>query len=104
MALVITDTNISDILTNNKVTIIDFWAPWCGPCRMVGPIIEELATDNPNVAIGKLNVDENALTANKYGIRGIPAIFFYKNGEIIERMVGVSSKDKLQSKINELVG
>ena len=103
MALEITDSNIAETLTNNNITVVDFWAPWCGPCRMLGPIIEELATENTDIAIGKMNVDENS-QAVKYGIRGIPTIIFFKNGEVADKIVGVKSKAELQAKINELKG
>lgn len=104
MALKITDSNITETLKNNQITVIDFWAEWCGPCRMLAPIIEELSADNPDLAIGKLNVDENHITTNQYGIRGIPAIFFFKDGVLVDRLVGMTQKDKLQAKIDALVG
>lgn len=103
MGLEITDTNIDDVLMNNEITVVDFSAPWCGPCRMLSPIIDELSLDNPKLAIGKLNVDDNPLTANKYGIRGIPAIFFFKNGEIADKLIGMTTKIIIQEKINKLL-
>lgn len=102
MALEITDSNISTILKDNKITLIDFWAPWCGPCRILGPIIDELAGDNPDIAIGKLNVDENSDTPLEFSIRGIPAIIFFKDGKEVDKVVGVVSKSALQDKINNL--
>ena len=102
MALEITDSNITETLTNNKITIIDFWAPWCGPCKMLGPIIDELSAENTDIAIGKMNVDENSVTPSTSGIRGIPTIIFYKDGVAVDKIVGVKSKIELQTKINNL--
>lgn len=102
MALEITDGNIAEILEKNKITLVDFWAPWCGPCRMLGPIIEELATNNTDMTIGKMNVDENSQTAVKYGVRGIPTIIFFKDGQQIDKIVGVKSKAELQAKLDSL--
>jgi thioredoxin 1 len=102
MALEITDGNIAEVLSGNEITIVDFWAPWCGPCRMLGPIIEELAAENTDIAIGKMNVDENSATPTESGIRGIPTMIFYKKGVMIEKIVGVKSKAELQAKIDAL--
>jgi len=102
MALEITDGNIKETLEANKITVLQFSAEWCGPCRMLGPIIEELASDNTDIAIGKVNVDENSNAAVQYGIRGIPAIIFFKDGQVIETLVGVQSKANLQAKIDSL--
>lgn len=102
MALEITDGNIEEILEKNKITLVDFWAPWCGPCRMLGPIIEELATNNTDMTIGKMNVDENSQTAVKYGVRGIPTIIFFKDGQQIDKIVGVKSRAELQAKLDSL--
>jgi thioredoxin 1 len=102
MALNVTDGNIAEVLKENKITVLDFWAPWCGPCKMLGPIIEELATENADIAIGKVNVDDNSSTAVAYGIRGIPTIIFFKDGQVIEKVVGVKSKNDFQAIINSL--
>ncbi len=102
MALEITDGNITETLNSKKITLVDFWAPWCGPCRMLGPIIEDLAKDNTDVTIGKINVDENSQTAVKYGVRGIPTMIFFKDGEVVDKIVGVKSKAELQAKIDSL--
>jgi thioredoxin 1 len=102
MELEITDGNITEILGNNSFVIVDFWAEWCGPCRMLGPIVEELAKDNEDMVIGKMNVDNNASTPSQYGIRGIPTIIFFKDGKEVDRAVGVKSKADLQAKINGL--
>ncbi len=102
MALEITNANIAETLTQNKITIVDFWAEWCGPCKMLGPIINELASDNEDTAIGKVNVDENQATAVAYGIRSIPTIIFFKDGREVEKIVGLKSKAELQAKIDAL--
>lgn len=101
MAFQITDTNFQEnVLENNGVTVIDFWAEWCGPCRMIGPIIEELATEYDGKAlIGKVNVDENPEVSMKYGIRSIPTILILKNGEVVDKQVGTTSKQALANKI-----
>ncbi len=103
MALEVTGGNIEEIL-NNNVTVLDFWASWCGPCRMLGPIIDNLATDNIDVNVGKVNVDEENDIARKYGIKGIPTIIFFKNGEVVDTIVGVKSQAELQAKIDGLKG
>ena len=106
MALEVTDSNIAEVLSEKEVTVLDFWAPWCGPCRMLTPIIDEMANDNQSsekVNIGKVNVDENADTAVKYGIRGIPTILFIKDGNVVDRMTGLKTKIEIQEKIDSLL-
>jgi thioredoxin 1 len=101
MALEITDQNINDVLEKNDLVVIDFWAAWCGPCRMLGPIIDELSADNADVVIGKLDVTTNQETAQDYGVTSIPSVIFIKNGKEVERVRGVMPKAVLQNKINE---
>ena len=104
MALAITDATINDVLKENNLVVIDFWAEWCGPCRMLGPVIDELATEyDGKVVIGKVDVDENDEIAAKYGIRNIPTILFVRNGEIIDKHVGVAQKSILVEKIEALL-
>jgi thioredoxin 1 len=100
-----TDDNFdAKVVKSDKLTLVDFWAEWCAPCRMIGPIVEELATEYADkVNIGKLNVDENNKIATKYGIRSIPTLLFFKDGEILKHVVGVRSKEELQEVINEHV-
>ena len=90
----ITDESFnSDVINSDKPTVVDFWAEWCGPCRMVGPIIEEVSTDfEGRAVVGKLDVDTNQEFAAKYGVRNIPTVLVFKDGEIVDRKVGVSPK------------
>ncbi len=104
MALQITDATIEDVLKSDKPIVIDFWAEWCGPCRMVGPIIDELADEyDDKVVIGKVDVDNNDDITSKYGIRNIPTVLFIKNGEIVDKQVGAAQKSVFVDKINKLL-
>ena len=102
MAFEFTDSNFQETaLDNPGVVVIDFWAEWCGPCRMIGPIIEELAGEYDGKAlIGKVNVDDNAEVSQKFGIRSIPTVLILRNGEVADRQVGVTTKKVLEDKIN----
>ena len=101
MTLEFTDSNFeAEALNSDKPVMVDFWAEWCGPCRMVGPIVEEVAKEYGDRAlVGKLNVDNNPGVAQKYGIRSIPTILFFKNGEIVDRQVGAVPKAALVKKL-----
>ncbi|RKO69252.1 thioredoxin [Sphingobacterium puteale] len=103
MALEITDSNFEEVvLKAEKPVLIDFWAEWCGPCRMVGPVVEELAKDYEGKAvIGKVNVDENPEISVRYGIRNIPALLFFKNGEIVDKQIGAVPKSVLNEKLEK---
>ena len=104
MALEITDNNFKEILAEGKPVVIDFWAPWCGPCKMVGPIIEELAGEYEGKAlIGKCDVDENADLPAQFGVRNIPTVLFIKNGEVVDKQVGATAKSALQAKVEALL-
>ena len=101
MALEFTDANFDELaLKSDKPVMVDFWAEWCGPCRMVGPIVEELSNDfSDKAVVGKVNVDNNPGISMKYGIRNIPTILFFKNGEVVDRAVGAVPKAQLQQKL-----
>lgn len=104
MALEITDSNFREILAEGKPVVMDFWAPWCGPCKMVGPIIDELATEyEGKVIIGKCDVDENGDVAAEYGIRNIPTVLFFKNGELVDKQVGSAPKSAYVAKIEAIL-
>jgi thioredoxin 1 len=102
MALEITDGNFQEtVLDNGGIVVVDFWAEWCGPCKMIGPIIEELAVEYKGKAtIGKVDVDSNSSISFKYGIRAIPTILILKNGEIVDKQVGFTTKVDLAKKID----
>ena len=104
MALQITDANFEELLGTGKPMVLDFWAEWCGPCRMVSPIIDELAQEyEGHVTIGKINVDENNDVVGRFGIRNIPTVIFFKNGEMVDKIVGATSKDKFKEKVENLL-
>ena len=105
MAFEFTDTNFQETaIDKGGVTVIDFWAEWCGPCRMIGPIIEELATEyDGKVTVGKVDVDSNPETSMRYGIRSIPTVIILKDGEVVDKHVGVTTKQVLTQKIEALI-
>ena len=105
MALEFTDSNFkTDVLGSDKLTIVDFWAEWCGPCRAIGPVIEELSKEYAGkVNIGKVNVDHNPETSIQYGITSIPAILFIKGGQVVDKLVGAHPKANFVKKIQQHV-
>ena len=104
MAKVINDANIAEVLASGKPVVIDFWATWCGPCRVLGLTVEEVAEEYADKAIvAKCNVDDCEDISMKYGIRNIPTLVFIKNGEVVDRTVGVVSKQDITSRIEKLL-
>jgi len=103
MALQITDANFEEIIATDKPVLIDFWAEWCGPCKMIGPIIEELAAERKDAVIGKVDVDNNPELSFKYKVRSIPTVLVLKNGEIVEKKVGGTTKAAYSAMLNSAV-
>ena len=105
MAIELTDANFEEVvLKSDKPVLVDFWAEWCGPCRMVGPIVEELSGDYEGRAVvGKVDVDNNPSISMQFGIRNIPTILFFKNGQVADKQVGAVPKNTLSAKIDALL-
>lgn len=101
--ITLTDENFSkEVLQAKEPVLVDFWAPWCGPCQIQGPIIDSLAKEMTGVKIGKINIDDNTFTPNAYGVMSIPTLLFFKNGQVVEQMVGVQTKDHLKKKLEAI--
>ena len=98
------DTFENEVLKSDKPVIVDFWAEWCGPCKVLGPRFSELSKEMTDIKFCKVNVDENQETAGKYGIRSIPTMLLFKKGEVIGNIVGALPKDQLKQKIEEIIG
>ncbi|MEK7551201.1 MAG: thioredoxin [Patescibacteria group bacterium] len=104
--VIVTDKNFKDeVLSSETPTLVDFWAEWCTPCRIVGPIIEELATEySGKLKVGKLDVDANGQTAQNYGVMSIPTVMLFKNGQPVKVMIGAQSKDNYKREIDSILG
>ena len=103
MALQFTDQTARAAIESGNVTVIDFWATWCGPCIKLGPIVEELAEKYPDITIGKLNIDDNDEIASENRVRNIPTVLFFKDGQLKERSVGLVSLSDLEDKLNKVI-
>jgi thioredoxin 1 len=102
--ITLTDSNFDSEVEKHELIVVDFWAPWCGPCRMVGPVIEELASEYAGkVAFGKLNVDENITVPSRFGVRGIPTLIIFKEGMAVDTIVGAYPKSHIESKFKPYV-
>ena len=95
----VTDTDFQEIVEGNDLVLVDFWAPWCGPCKAVAPVLEEIAAENSNVLIAKMNIDENPNTASQHGIMSIPTMMIFKNGQLVDRLVGALPKPSIMEKL-----
>ncbi len=97
----VTDSTFNDIVSDNPLVVVDCWAPWCGPCRMIAPVIDELSTKFEDVKFGKLNTDENMVISRKFQIMAIPTLLFFKDGKLVERVTGVVPKKHIEDLVKK---
>ncbi len=104
MALAITDSNFEELVASGKPVVVDFWATWCGPCKKIGPFIEELAEEYKDQAvIGKCDVEENDDLAMRFGVRNVPTVLFIKGGEVVDKQVGAAAKSVFEDKLKAIL-
>jgi len=98
-AIEVNDTNFEDTVKDNDLILVDFWAPWCVPCKALTPVLEEIASENNNIVIAKMNTDENPNTSSQHGIMSIPTMMIFKKGELVDRLIGAMPKDAIMQKL-----
>jgi thioredoxin 1 len=99
----VNDGNFEEFIMSNQVAVVDCWAVWCGPCRMLSPLIEELAKERNGISFGKLNVDQNRATPMKYGIMSIPTLLYFKDGQLVDKTIGALPKAVIESRLEKIL-